>query len=206
MTQVPSHGHYETRAEVIWRYVRRLTRSTRTSLADYSEMVRLQWHQLPETLRGADFSDHPDILKRMKANEQKLARWMRDDVSARPSIDVEDVLVIALPAPYRAECMAELTARWGGLFVDMPHAAALQLGNAGELLRNCGEALQALGPVFADDNKISAADSRQDLLRARKELLEVSASVSALVAQIDAAIDQQDAEQTKAVPLLRGAA
>lgn len=184
---------YETRSEVISRYIRRLTRETRWSEETWSVRVVEEWHaRVPESARGNDFRDSGPVAAQLQHNGRKIRRWGDSDVSARPSIDVEESLVQALPEPYRSECLAELTARHGGLFVAIAGAADGPLRAPAELLTECGQALQALGKLLAD-GKIAATDSTADLLDARKECLDVSACVQGLVAQIDAALDQQRA-------------
>lgn len=202
----------ETRTEVIAHHVRRLTRETRTRLEDYSEDVLALWlDRTPDEARGEDFHGGRDVIKRMAANTQKLRRWFNPQVSARPSVDVEEALVLALPEPYRAQCLQALALRYGGVFWRLPAGASPSLGCAAELLQQCGEALSALAPALADNNEIDSRDPAPVLLAARRELLDVQAVILSLVARIDAALDQQRAEAamptaTSSVRRMRGAA
>lgn len=197
----------DTRTEVIGRYVFRLTRETRTSLEDYSEMVLRMWLQrTPESARSDDFHMGSDVLKRMAANTQKIRRWFNPQVAARPSIDVEEALVMALPQPYRAECKQALAARYGGLFWQLPDGAQPSIECASALLAASGEALTALAPAFANDRKIDENDDPAVLLKARAELLDVQAVVLSFVASIDAALETQRANAAHAAPRLRSVA
>ena len=192
------HSH-ESRTECIARHVRRATRETRLSIEDFSADVLRVWQErTPPEVRcahGADFRQEGTPYQLMAANGQKIRRWLNPEVSARPSVDVEECLVLALPEPFRSECLRDLAARMGGLFVRVEGQANLTLGAAGELMRQTGEALEALGPLM-QDGQINARDRAADLERARAELLDVQAASAAVIAQIDHALDEKQRRAT----------
>lgn len=190
----------QTRTEVIGAHLKRAMRTTRLKFGGYVEDAAALWLQrTPDVVRGDDFSAHSNDDKRRATNEQKVRRWFDGGVSARPSIDVEEALVLALPEPFRGDCLRELCMRYGGLFVAMPGCAQpLHLGVAGELVTQCGEALTALAPLLAD-GQIGVDDPEPALRHARRELIDVQSVIASLVARIDAALTQQQSD-AKASP------
>lgn len=185
----PSALLAETRAEVVFRYVKLMVRSTGKSIEDYSVDVVLVWrNRTPEAARHGDFHVTGSVFEQMKSNGQKIRRWMNPDVSARPSVDVEEALVLGLPEPFRSDCLRELAVRCGGLFVALQAEGSALVGDMAELLKQSGEALSALGPLFAD-GRIDAADDTQALLRARRELQDVQAVIAGITARIDQALE-----------------
>src|SRR3546814_12141805 len=104
-----------TRCEVIYSYVTRLTRETRASIEDYSELVVTYELGLVDSLRSGDFQLDGDGFHRMQRNGLKVRRWMNPMVSARPSIEAENALVMALRSEERRvgkECVSTCRSRW----------------------------------------------------------------------------------------------
>ena len=200
MTDSPSLLE-QTRTEVIGAHVKRAMRTTRLKFGAYCEDAAALWQsRTPDVVRGDDFSAHSNDDKRRATNEQKVRRWFDGGVAARPSIDVEEALVLALPEPFRSDCLRELCMRYGGLFVAMPGCGQpLHLGVAGELVTQCGEALTALAPLLAD-GQIGVDDPEPALRHARRELIDVQSVIASLVARIDAALMQQLVDGSSSTP------
>lgn len=186
----------ETRSECVLRYVKQVTRRTRISLEKFSELVVEVALQRPAHDAEADFKLDGDVFERMGTNGQKIARWMNPAVSARPSVDAEDVLVLALPEPFRSACERDLAARRGRVSLEIPVGAVAGLAHAGDLLRECGEAFQALAVPFAD-GVIDERDAPEDLQKAEQELLDVESRVQALLAMIRLAQQRQRQSATR---------
>lgn len=181
--------HDETRSECVLRHVKLLTRRTRISLEKFSELVvEAAQQRLPHD--ATDFKLDGDVFERMAANGQKIARWMNPEVSARPSVDAEDVLVLALPEPFRSDCERDLAMRRGRISLELPAGSVAGLTHAGDLLRECGEALQALSVPFAD-GVIDERDDPEALDRAERELMDVEGRVQMLLAMIRMARERQ---------------
>lgn len=181
----------EHRQDVIWRYLRRVRKEIRNGWITYVDRLADLAREMPPQMRPHDIRACGDVEHERIANRKKLERWMSDSVSARPSMEVEEILVQAMPPQFAAECRAELTLRHGGLFVLMPVGGSMPIGDAATLLKDCGEALVALAPLLAD-GQIDESDSPAALLDARRELLDVGATVQGLIGRIDAALDQRD--------------
>lgn len=182
----------QTRSEVILGYVRTMTRQTPASFETYSEDLLQIWlARTPADARSDDLNTGVDLFARVKANGQKLRRWANPDIPARPPIDIEEALVLALPQPYRGQCLTELASRFGGLFIDLPEGA-VTLGLAGELLASVGETCTKLAPVLAD-NRIDENDSEESLLELRAAASSMQAKLAGLLLQVDAALEQKRA-------------
>lgn len=185
----PSALLAETRSEVVFRYVKLMVRSTGASIEDYSVDVVRHWRdRTPAAARHGDFHIAGSVFEQMKSNGQKIRRWMNPEVSARPSVDVEEALVLGLPEPFRSDCLRELAVRCGGLFVALNTTATPLLGDMAELLTQSGEALAALGPLFAD-GRIDSSDDTQALLKARRELQDVQSVIAGITSRIDQALE-----------------
>lgn len=182
---------YESRSECIYRYIRRLTRETRDAVEDYSLSVLQAWQaRTPDSVRlrqGADFKELGPVSELMRANGKKIRRWMSEEVSARPSVDVEESLVLGLPEPYRSACLQELAARYGGLFVAAPTATPASSATIADLMRTTGAELQALAPLLAD-GRIDHTDDPALLAEARRHALAAQSVLAGLLVSIDAAL------------------
>jgi hypothetical protein len=140
-------------------------------------------------MRGRDFNWWGKTqYERQKQNVQKIGRWMRDDVSARPSMDVENIMVRALLPAYRSACERDLANHRGGMFVPYRRGEAALLGLA-DLLNKQGDALKALAPVLAD-HCINAADGEPALRRAAEGIVDVQAILCGLQDHIELALQQ----------------
>lgn len=191
-----------TRTEVILGFVRLMTRETPASFETYSEDVLQHWlARTPEDVRGDDLNTGKDIFQRVKANGQKLRRWANPDIPARPPIDLEEALVLALPAVYRSRCLTDLASRYGGMFIELPEGAAT-IGVAGELLASVGETCTKLAPVLAD-NVIDENDSEESLLALRGALVGTQAKLAGVLLQADAALEQRRRRAASEMPKLR---
>lgn len=184
----------QTRWECIRGHATLMRHNERIGLPEWSEDVLKIWlERTPESARGVDFRQQGPIDVRMKVNGQKIERWLNPDKAARPSIDVEECLVLAMRQAYRLRCLSDLALRYGSMFIEIPVQGEVTLGNAADLVMELGQALTALSPLFAGDNEINASDNRENLLHARQELLDVQAQVRGLLSKIDNALDQQTA-------------
>lgn len=193
---------YESRSECIARHITRLTRETGASIEDYSlDVLRVWQERTPAAVRDAhcaDFKERGSVFELMKANGKKIRRWLNPEESARPCVDVEEALVLALREPYRSECLRDLAARCGGLFVPIANGTPLSVGEAADLLRETGEALQAVAPLLTD-GRIDRRDAPELLRKARAELLDVQASAAAMLARIDGALESQAQPRLRSV-------
>lgn len=135
--------HLETRDEVILRHVERFLRATNTREEPLALRVReLQLARTPErALVSSDFPLSTDPFHVQKEGGQKIRRWRNPEVSARPSIGVEEALILALEEPFRLQCNQELAERLGGFFVPAPSAYAPELTSVADLLRNVSDAV-----------------------------------------------------------------
>lgn len=184
----------ESRWECIARHIKADTRRSGNSIEDYSlDVLRVWIERTPAEIRdarGADFKEKGSAFELMQYNGQKIRRWMKPEVSARPSVEVEECLVLALSEAGRRDCLRDLTARYGGLFVAVCPGVELSVGGAADLMRETAEALQELSSILAN-GVIDKSDSRPRLLSARSALLDVQAAAVAVMVQIDNALQQQ---------------
>src|SRR3546814_16190776 len=90
-----------------------------------------------------------DVFPRMKRNGLKVRRVMKPMVSARPSIEAENALVMALPEPYRSQCENDLAAMRGRLSVSRGEAGLLRIDAGGDFTLSSGAALVGLAESLA---------------------------------------------------------
>src|SRR3546814_13440788 len=110
-----------------------------------------------------------DVFPRMKRNGLKVRRVMKPMVSARPLIEAENALVMALPEPYRSACENDLAAMRGRLSVPRGEAGELRIDAVGDFTRSCGETLVGLSEILADQS-IDGRDRPATLLLVRRSL------------------------------------
>lgn len=155
----------ELRTEVIFRHLRRLVRETGVSVEDYSEDVLRVWMERTSAearISGHDFRVTTPVFDRMSANGQKIRRWMSSEIKARPSIDVEECLVLGLPEPYQSDCRRDLARRYGLMDVPLPDEAGgdhvSDIAAMGDMAMRFGGLMQALAPIL-DDGQIDGKDA-----------------------------------------------
>lgn len=99
-----------------------------------------------------------DVYEVQRANGQLLFRMLNPDGPTRLPVEIEEAVVLALPEPYRNECLRELANRYGLLAVPVPAADGLgRLVHTGEAVRKFGDVLLALAQTIGDGH-LDAAD------------------------------------------------
>jgi len=190
----------ETRDEVILRHVERYLRATNTK----EEGLALRVHELllartPERARVAtDFPLAPDLFHVQKEGGQKIRRWRNPEVSARPSIGVEEALVLAIGEPYRFQCVQELTQRLGGFYVPAPSTHAPEMKSAADLLKNVSDAIGAWAELSVDG--INANDDPEKLRAGIAEINDVVADAMAMRKILEDALEAAEASRAGAQP------
>lgn len=186
----------ETRSDVIWRHVAKMARQTADSIEDYSEDVLRVWlERTPLSARRMDFVKDGPVYERMRTNGKKIRRWMSPDSPGRPSIDVEEALVYALPEPYRSNCRRELARRYDLLDVPVPdcaHTTALE--NMASFTSEVGLVFQRLSPVLSDGN--IGKNDREFIPAAITELQNLVAAAEGLMLRLRAAATDKNGAQS----------
>lgn len=131
---------------------------TRESFAD--QVMQLYCSRTPLHLRHIPFHAHTrgaDPYAVIRANAQLVFRQL--DGVVRLAVELEEAVVLALPAPYQGACLRELAARYGLLAAEQPgDVPAAQLAQLGDLVREFGEALQAVAGTLSD-GRLDHADA-----------------------------------------------
>ncbi|HPG94808.1 MAG TPA: hypothetical protein PLR28_09670 [Dokdonella sp.] len=188
------------RDAIIAEHIAVAMRHTRLSYEAFAQSVLDHYHATTtDTLRTIKFHPVPqtDPYPAMRANAQ-LVRRMVEGTAVRMPVEIEESLVLSLPAPHRDACLRELSARYGLLAAPMPTAAAEgQAGSVGALLHRCGESIKALAPML-EDGAITAADANL----APAALAELQ-GLQSLVTTIASCIKQYAASGATVTPLRR---
>lgn len=148
----------ETRAGVIWRHVDLYLRRTATKEHDFGDAVAdLYQDRTPLHLRAIEFPAHvagANPYDVMRARGQLLFRMLKPDGPTRLPVELEEAVVLALPAPFRDECLRDLAARLGLLAAALPEAAdapaGQQIRQPCELMRRTADAVERIAPMLAD--------------------------------------------------------
>jgi len=176
----------ETRAHTIFRITQQCLRETVTSMETFAAgVVELYEKRVALRARTIRFHTGGDAYRDMRANAQILRRYMDDEVSARLPVDLEESWVLALPEPYREDCISALAARYGRLAPVAPEASARgPVGDLGRLMREVGEYVEALAPALADG--VLDEGDLELIPGIRKELRDVQRELAAMEARLDA--------------------
>ena len=184
----------DTRALVIHAHVQAALKHSGLDEADFADDVAALYQaRTPLHARVIEFRPHqrgvnPYDVRR--ANAQLLFRMLKPEGGVRLPSDVEEAVVLTLPEPYRAECLAELAARYGLLAAPLPAAPGAgireQVKSPCELMRKGADAVERIAPML-EDGRIGAEDHPHfaDALHA---LNGVMGCCTTLIAQIAEAI------------------
>jgi hypothetical protein len=179
----------EPRSQTINRHVRAALHATGLPLRSYADRVvdlyhaRTALHDRTVPFQvGATAAAYEAAARQ---NAQTITRIFGGTV--RAPIDLEEALVLALPAPHRAACLRDLADRYGLLAAALPSACGVaQQMNTADLLRETGELMGALAPAFAD-GKLDASDAAT-ARRALPEVLDLQARLATLSTQLECVI------------------
>jgi hypothetical protein len=149
---------HETRAAAIWRHVDHYLRRTGAKEHDFADAVAALYQQrTPLHLRGIEFHPHAagsNPYEVMRANGQLLFRMLKPEGPTRLPVELEEAVVLSLPAPYRDECLRDLAERLGLLAAPLPAAAgaplAQQVKSPCALLRSAADAVEKIAPMLED--------------------------------------------------------
>jgi hypothetical protein len=120
-----------------------------------------------------------DPYAAQRANATHVRRFLGlSEPATRLPVELEEALVLALPDPFRAECLRELADRVGLLAAKAPDPQASPLLVPADLMRECADVITALAPALCDGT-YTAAD-----LPAIREALGALADVSGAVASL----------------------
>lgn len=185
---------HDTRTGVIWRHVdMALNNDGRLTQEGFAAAaVEHYCRRTPAHLRSIEFHQHQrggDPYKVMRLNAQLLFR-MRPDGPTRMPVEIEEAVVLALPPTYRAECLRDLSQRYGLLAAEIPAAAhdsaAAHLRSPCELMRKAAAAVERIAPML-EDGKVTADDAEHFPV-ALAAINDVQGACVTLVAQIAAAM------------------
>jgi len=182
----------ETRAAAIWYHVDQYLRRTGAKEHDFADAVaELYQQRTPLHGRSVEFEPHAagsNVYAVMRARGQLLFRMLKPDGPTRLPVELEEAVVLALPAPYREECLRELAERMGLLAAPLPaqqgDTLARQVKSPCELLRSTADAVEQLAPML-EDGAIGPEDAPQfaPALAALSEVMGVCVTLNAQIAQ-----------------------
>lgn len=134
-----------------------ISRSALTERTYAQTVADLYMERTPLHARSVTFASSADPYADSEANRQTVKRML--DGRVRMAVDLEEALILALPAPYRQRLLADLAARVGQLAAEVPSATpAGQQHQIGDLLRDMGHAMDSLAPML-DDGVLDANDA-----------------------------------------------
>lgn len=164
--------------QVLERHWRDLLHGTSISEYVFAAEVRVQYERLVAVAaRTIEWSQHNDLVTRMKRDAEKLNRWFRDDVHARFPAEAIEAFILAFPPDRRFVLQQELATRQGLLVFPAINASAhADTDNLGRIARETGEAIVALSGML-EDNVINERDREL----APKAISEIDQAVSTLI-------------------------
>lgn len=173
---------HEARAACIVHHANMALRKSALTDRAYGQAVAdLYMQRTPLHARTIEFHVSRDPYADERANAQIVKRFLTDVV--RMPVDLEEALVLALPEPFRAACLADLAERLNLLAAPRPaQDAARQTIHLGEMARDAGEVMIALAPMFTDGR----IDSNDAALA--KHALDAIARTQAMLVTLDATI------------------
>jgi len=184
------------RDQVVWAYAHRLINETVVSWASYAADVVVHYERLVAVeVRNIHWSQHKDVPTRMKLDGQDLRRFEGDYKSAYGlPAELEESMVMALPEPYKAACVADLAARYGCYATPVLEKGGAVIG-LGTFAIEVGEWLQVTGQML-DDGVINGDDAEL-AQQAIHEGDDVIAAVLALQKQCEAVLPVADKDSMK---------
>ncbi len=159
-----------------------------TSESAYADDVRRRYHErTPDPkARCIQFYDSGDPLVYMPKNEQLVSRILGRKV--RMPVDLEEALILALPAEAQRACWVDLAARVGRMSIAHPEDGVRGVAeDLGRLARDVGELLTSLAPLL-DDLRIDEHDELVDLVTARERARQLSSQVHTVIEQLSRSI------------------
>jgi hypothetical protein len=140
-----------------------------------------------------------------RANALHVRRFLGlSQPGTRMPVEFEEALVLALPEPFRTECLRELADRLGLLAAKAPDPAASLLCAPADLMRECAEVITALAPALVDGTY--TADDLPAIRAAVGALADVQGATASLLAQLADAQQRLGVAGTAPVVRLRRAA
>lgn len=146
-----------TRSGALWRHLSFALTNSKLERETYAdEVAKLYIARTPPHERGLLFHEHApnsDPYKVFSANRQLVFRMLDPDGPVRAPMELEEAAVLALPQPFRRECLRELAGRYGLLAAPIPAAgddAPALASSCGEFAREFGECLLALAGTIGD--------------------------------------------------------
>lgn len=172
------HESRVTMPQVLERHWRALLHETSISEYVFAAEVRAQYErQVAPAARSIEWSQHDDMVTRLKRDAEKLSRWFRDDVHARFPAEAVEAFVLAFPPDRRFALQQELASRQALLVIPaINSSASADTDNLGRIAKETGEAIMALSSML-DDNRIDEHD--RDI--APKAVAEIDQAVAVLV-------------------------
>jgi len=180
------------RTAALTTHVEHALRHARLSSETYADEVRrLYQERTPEGARVVQFQnpeEADDPYRALRHNAQTVRRYLgMNEQPIRLLADLEEAMVLALPEPYRGECLRELASRYGLLAARLPGtergSAALSLA---DLMRETAEVVEAVAPLVAD-GLLDSFDGHLQITQALQQLADLEAACAAQRAQLEAA-------------------
>jgi hypothetical protein len=156
----------DTRAHAVYAHVLTALKHSGIDQGDFADDVaRLYLERTPLHARSIEFHQHVrggDPYAVRRANEQLLFRMLKPNGPVRMPVEIEEAVVLALPEPYRDECLRELNARYGLLAAAIPACSkaslADQVRSPCDLMRKAAAAVERIAPML-EDGRIGPEDA-----------------------------------------------
>jgi hypothetical protein len=182
-----------SRPALLMAITERAVRETRGGVIAFADRVaELYLESVPAEHRRAKIrplaGDIEQVGVAQKANRQTVDRYIKGDVKAFPA-DLEEAWVRALPEPYQAEALRELSARYGLLAARATDEQA-PLASIGDVMAAVGAIAKRMAPILAD-GQIDSRD-RPHAKPALAAISDLQAKLASLSAQLTAVLADED--------------
>lgn len=124
-----------------------------------------------------------DPYTAQRHNAQHVRRFLGLSApDVRLPVEFEEAIVLALPDPFRGECLRELSQRVGLLAAKTPDPTKSPLLGPADLMRECADVITALAPALHDG--VYGSDDLPAIALALGHLSDVSGAVASLRQQL----------------------
>jgi AcrR family transcriptional regulator len=181
----------DTRASTIHAHLLTALKHSGIDQDDFAEDVaRLYFERTPLHARSIEFHQHTrggDPYAVRRANAQLLFRMLKPAGPVRMPVEIEEAVVLALPQPYRDECLRELNERYGLLAAALPAgndaSLADQVRSPCDLMRKAAAAVERIAPML-EDGRIGPEDAAYfaDALAAINAMMGCGVTLTAQIA------------------------
>lgn len=141
-----------TRSAAIFAATQEYLHETGRAFEAFAVDVVERYHtRVTELHRSVKFATGGNAYDDMRANAQKLRRYMDPDVNARLPVDLEEAWILGIGRSRRNDLICALASRLDRVSAPMPAPGLSgELQNVCDLMRETGQVFESLAPILAD--------------------------------------------------------